>query len=116
MINDKKVRKDGKDYFTAACEEQRKIIQEYGEELTYETLLKMEVLHRNMQEALRLQPPLIAVLRYVRQPFDVTNSKGKTFHIPKGDVVMVSPSFNHRLPHVFSNPDEFDPSRFAEPR
>eukprot|EP01023_Acetabularia_acetabulum_P044970 TRINITY_DN4543_c2_g2_i4.p1 TRINITY_DN4543_c2_g2~~TRINITY_DN4543_c2_g2_i4.p1 ORF type:complete len:487 (-),score=100.37 TRINITY_DN4543_c2_g2_i4:612-2072(-) len=116
MINDKKVRKDGKDFFSAACEEQREIMQEYGEQITYESLLRMEVLHRNTQEALRLNPPLIAILRYAREPFDVTDSKGKTFHIPKGDIVMVSPTFNHRLAHVFEKPDEYDPARFAAPR
>eukprot|EP01025_Chloroclados_australasicus_P016193 TRINITY_DN1801_c0_g1_i3.p2 TRINITY_DN1801_c0_g1~~TRINITY_DN1801_c0_g1_i3.p2 ORF type:complete len:281 (-),score=35.07 TRINITY_DN1801_c0_g1_i3:486-1202(-) len=116
MINDKTQRKDGKDFFTAACEEQRKIIQDLGEDITYESLLKMEVLHRNIQEALRLQPPLISVLRYAKEPFTVTDSNGKDIHIPKGDIVMVSPSFNHRLPNVFKNPDQYDPSRFAAPR
>ena len=43
-------------------------------------------------------------------------SQGNTFHIPKGDVLMASPTFAHRLPQYFKNPDYFDPSRFLAPR
>ena len=31
-------------------------------------------------------------------------------------MVATSPAYSHRLPHVFSRPDEFDPERFAAPR
>ena len=34
----------------------------------------------------------------------------------QGHVVATSPAYSHRLPHVFSRPDEFDPERFAAPR
>lgn len=34
----------------------------------------------------------------------------------QGHVVATSPAYSHRLPHVFSRPDEFDPKRFAAPR
>lgn len=27
-----------------------------------------------------------------------------------------SPTFSHRLPHVFTNPDGYEPDRFAPPR
>jgi hypothetical protein len=42
----------------------------------------MEVLHRNITEALRIHPPLLLVMRYAKQPFSVTTSKGKTYHVP----------------------------------
>ena len=34
----------------------------------------------------------------------------------QGDVVAASPNFNHTLPHVFANPDKYEPERFAAPR
>jgi hypothetical protein len=42
----------------------------------------MDVLHRNITEALRIHPPLLLVMRYAKQPFSVTSSKGKTYHVP----------------------------------
>lgn len=42
----------------------------------------METLHLNIQEALRMHPPLLLVMRYVKQPFSVTTSQGKTYNIP----------------------------------
>ncbi len=76
----------------------------------------MDVLHRNITEALRLHPPLILVMRLCKQPFSVTTSAGATVHIPAGDIVMASPTVSHRLPSVFTNPETYDPDRFAPPR
>ena len=45
--------------------------------------LVLQVLHRNIQEALRLFPPLIILMRYVKETFSVTDSKGRQFVIPK---------------------------------
>ncbi|KAK9908024.1 hypothetical protein WJX75_001750 [Coccomyxa subellipsoidea] len=102
--------------WAAAEEEQRAVVQRRGEELSIDALNDMEVLGRNMTESLRLFPPLIMLLRAAKAPFAVTDSAGKTFVIPKGHVVATSPAFAHRLPHVFRNPDEFDPERFVPPR
>lgn len=33
-------------------------------------------------EALRIHPPLLMVMRYAKQPFSVTTSKGQTYTIP----------------------------------
>lgn len=43
----------------------------------------MEVLHRNITEALRMHPPLVLLLRYCKEPFTVTTSQGKQYTIPK---------------------------------
>jgi hypothetical protein len=40
-------------------------------------------LHRNIQEALRLFPPLIMLMRYVKETFSVADSKGRQFVIPR---------------------------------
>ncbi|CAK0784520.1 hypothetical protein CVIRNUC_007724 [Coccomyxa viridis] len=109
MIQDKAVMR-------AAEEEQRQVIAKHGQELSLEALNDMKVLERCMMEALRLFPPLIMLLRQAKAPFAVTTSQGKTHVIPKGHVVATSPAYSHRLPHVFSRPDDFDPERFAAPR
>lgn len=63
--------------------EQRAIIAKYGSELNMDVLAEMEVLQRNITEALRMHPPLILVMRYAKTPFTVTTSKGATFTIPQ---------------------------------
>mmetsp|Transcript_4759 Transcript_4759/g.5267 ORF Transcript_4759/g.5267 Transcript_4759/m.5267 type:complete len:130 (-) Transcript_4759:179-568(-) len=46
----------------------------------------------------------------------VKTSENKTYVIPKGDMVGISPSVGMRLGEVFQNPDTFDPDRFGEGR
>ena len=60
--------------FDACVQEQRRLVQEHGEALSVEVLDKMEVLHACITEALRLHPPLIMLLRYARQAFEVTGT------------------------------------------
>jgi sterol 14-demethylase len=64
-----------------------------------------------MREALRMYPPLICLMRYVKKA-----RKWENYTIPKGNVVVVSPSVTGRCADVYTNPDTFDPDRFAEPR
>lgn len=59
------------------------MIAKHGDALSFEALGEMEVLQRNIKEALRIHPPLVMLLRYVKAPFTVTDSKGKDFVIPK---------------------------------
>lgn len=67
----------------AAVEEQQRILAEHGPELSMEVLSDMPVLHACITEALRMFPPLIMLLRLAKTSFSVTDSKGKTFVIPK---------------------------------
>jgi len=108
---------DSKDTAMApAVEEQKAIISKYGKELSMDALGDMEVRHRNITEALRMHPPLILVMRYAKQPFTVTTSKGQTYTVPQGDIVAASPNFAHMLPTVFDRPESYEPDRFAPPR
>ena len=66
-----------------AEEEQKEIIAKHGSSISMDALNNMTTLHRYMQEAVRLHPPLILLLRYVHKAFTVTDSKGKSFYIPK---------------------------------
>ena len=49
-----------------ALEEQKRLIKAHQGEINYDALQDMEVLHRNITEALRMHPPLILVLRCTR--------------------------------------------------
>ena len=86
-----------------------------GRPVTFDDVNNMPLLHDCMREALRLHPPLVLLMRKVMKDLKVT-ADGRTYSIPKGDTVMISPSVGMRLPSVFPNPDTFDPDRFSEPR
>ena len=75
----------------------------------------MPLLHNSMKEALRLCPPLILLIRYALQDVKVT-AAGKNYTIPKGDMVLISPSVGMRIPEVFKDPEVFDPDRFGPGR
>mmetsp|Transcript_39593 Transcript_39593/g.81072 ORF Transcript_39593/g.81072 Transcript_39593/m.81072 type:complete len:496 (+) Transcript_39593:40-1527(+) len=77
----------------------------------------MQLLHGCVSEALRLQPPLIFVMRKVlkqEKPNQEFQFNGYT--VPEGDIIFVSPSLAGRRKEVWSNPDAYDPHRFLEPR
>jgi sterol 14-demethylase len=76
----------------------------------------MELLHNCMQEALRMCPTFIMLLRKAMKDTEVTTKDGKTYKIPKDDLVAVSPTVSIRLDTTFDNPNTFDPDRFAAPR
>ena len=44
------------------------------------------------------------------------DSKGRTFVVPKGDICCTSTCVQHRAEGLFSNPEEFDYTRFLPPR
>lgn len=69
--------------YIAAVDEQQSMLSKHGKDLNMDILSEMETLHLNIQEALRMHPPLLMVMRYVKQPFSVTTSQGSTYTIPK---------------------------------
>ncbi|KAG2246163.1 hypothetical protein Bca52824_085791 [Brassica carinata] len=106
-----------KEYSSAALDEQKKLIEKHGDKIDHDILsAEMNVLHRCIKEALRLHPPLIMLMRASHSDFNVTTRDGKTYDIPKGHIVATSPAFANRLPHVFKNPDSYDPDRFSPGR
>jgi sterol 14alpha-demethylase len=97
-------------------EEQRAVMRKHGSALDYDILQEMDVLHRTIKEALRMHPPLVMLMRFAKEAFDVTTSTGETYHVPQGHVCAVSPTFAHTLEEIFPRADYFDPDRFAPPR
>jgi len=79
--------------------------------LDIEALDKLETLDLVINESLRLVSPL---------PFNVRRAVRDTelmgHFIPAGTNVNIWPGLNHRLPELWTDPEKFDPDRFAEPR
>lgn len=76
-----------------------------------EGIKKMKVLENALSEAERLYPP---VGNGPRGTFEAFEFHG--YQVPAGSQVFYSIAASHLLPHVFSNPTQFDPDRFAPPR
>jgi len=79
--------------------------------LDIEALEKLETYDLVINEALRMVTPLPFNFRQT-----VRDTELMGFHIPADTAIMTWPSINHRLPELWTDPEKFDPARFAEPR
>ena len=86
-----------------------------SKELDYDAVGNMDYLQNCVKESLRMFPPLIMLMRMALQDIPTT-SNGKTYIIPKGDIVITSPAVASRMPSVFKNPTAFEPERFGAER
>jgi sterol 14-demethylase len=86
---------------------------QYGDDgtVTFQSLRELHETEYAVKEALRLHPPLFMLIRVVKQPFSF-----KGFHFPIDSWLIISPTVSHHLPEAFSQPERFDPQRFAPPR
>jgi sterol 14-demethylase len=100
-----------KSWFKKCCDEQQAVRAKNGAELNYEVLAQMDTLHVCIKEALRLHPPLIMLMRLAHEDFSVTDKDGRTYTVPKGDIVATSPTFSHRLEHVWTDANTYNPAR-----
>lgn len=82
-----------------------------GRDVSHQALREIPVLEASIQEALRLHPPLILLMRKVMFDFHF-----KGFTVPAGKLVGVSPAVSNRMPECFPEPDRFDPSRYGKDR
>jgi cytochrome P450 len=64
-----------------------------------------------IKESLRLAAPVPVVMRRTVRDTDLLGH-----HLPAGQLVMVAGAVNHHDPAIWTDPDVFDPERFAEPR
>ncbi|KAL7118582.1 hypothetical protein ACP275_02G011900 [Erythranthe tilingii] len=103
-------------YMSAVLDEQKNLMQKHGNEVNYDVLSEMETLYRCIKETLRLHPPLIMLLRSSHSDFSVKTKEGMEYDIPKGHIVATSPAFANRLPHIYKDPDVYDPDRFSPGR
>ncbi|MEN9934571.1 MAG: hypothetical protein RLZZ387_1150 [Chloroflexota bacterium] len=82
-----------------------------GGELPVEAVRQMRLLDNFIKEAGRLYSPAINVPRGTVKEFEFGG-----YRIPAGTPVRLALAASHRLPHVFPEPERFDPDRFAAPR
>jgi sterol 14alpha-demethylase len=69
-------------YIPRLREEQDRVLSKHNGELTMAALGEMDFLHACVREALRLFPPLIFLMRYVRKAREYAG-----YTIPEGDIV-----------------------------
>jgi cytochrome P450 len=79
--------------------------------LDIESLEKLESLDLVMNESLRMVAPLPFTMRRT-----VRDTELMGYYLPAGTNVTTWQGMNHRLPELWTDPDKFDPDRFAEPR
>ena len=82
-----------------------------GSEVSFQALRSIPVLESALKETLRLHPPLIILMRLVREDFELL---GQT--IPAGTLIAASPRVSNRIEDDFPKADEFDPGRYIDPR
>jgi sterol 14-demethylase len=97
-------------YLQAVLQEQQEVFDQ-SQAMSLDTLRRLVVLERAVQEAERLHPPLVMLMRKVLRDFEYG-----TYGVPSGDLVLVSPAVSHRLPEIFQTPERYDPERFAPGR
>lgn len=64
-----------------------------------------------LKEAIRLRPVMSHYARYNRTDIELDG-----YRLPAGWLTILCPAVSHRLPDVFTDPDRYDPERFAPGR
>ena len=82
-----------------------------GSEVSFQALRSIPRLEAALKETLRLHPPLIILMRVVREEIELA---GHT--IPAGVTVAASPKVSNRIGTDFPDPERFDPGRYLDPR
>ncbi len=83
-----------------------------GQPLEFAVLETLPILNGVCQEALRIHAPIPAYLERL-VPEDGFQIGG--YAIPKGTIIGMQAYTNHRDPHVYPEPDKFNPERWFEP-
>ncbi|XP_043786659.1 cytochrome P450 4g15 [Apis laboriosa] len=95
---------------------QEKVIQELDEifgdsdrPATFQDTLEMKYLERCLLETLRMYPPVPIIAREIKTDLKLASGD---YTIPAGCTVVIGTFKLHRQPHIYPNPDVFDPDNF----
>lgn len=107
-------------YFLAKHQHiQTKVIKEINEisdknAEKWEDIAEMRYLEQCIKESMRLCPSVPLLTRELKEKVCFGGKAGPEITLPVGATVFISPLVTHRLPHVFSEPEKFDPDRFSQ--
>jgi cytochrome P450 len=79
-----------------------------GRRLVADDLPKLRYTRMVIEESMRLYPPAWMFGRMA-----IAEDTVRGYRIPPGSMVIISPYFTHRHPDFWTNPEGFDPERFA---
>ncbi|XP_011647852.1 cytochrome P450 4g15 [Pogonomyrmex barbatus] len=95
---------------------QEKVIQELDEifgdsdrPVNFQDTLEMKYLERCLMETLRLFPPVPIIARKINTDLKLVSGD---YTIPAGTTVVVTTFKMHRQPHIYPNPEVFNPDNF----
>ncbi|KAJ8965319.1 hypothetical protein NQ314_004213 [Rhamnusium bicolor] len=91
-------------------------LEECGDKLTYDGLLKMKYMDMVVSESLRKWPNEAAVDRVCNKPYTINPAtpEEKPLYLEKGAVLWLPIFAIHRDPQYYPDPDRFDPERFND--
>lgn len=99
---------------------QEKVIQELDEifgdsdrPATFQDTLEMKYLERCLMETLRMYPPVPVIARQVNTDLKLASGD---YTVPAGCTVVIGTIKMHRQPHIYPNPDVFNPDNFLPER
>ncbi len=97
-----------KDLLLELLHEQQEVFGRHNGVFNWDSIGELKLLGQCIKEALRMYPPLLAIMRKVRKELKV----GDDIVVPVGDIVVVSPPVCNWSEDVYTDPSVFDPHRF----
>jgi len=96
-----------------SSEVEAKLLQELqhvlaGRSPTVADLPQLSYAQQIIKEAMRLYPPVYSIGRSANRAYNLDG-----YQLPAGCVIVFSPWVTHRHPQYFSNPEQFQPDRWA---
>ncbi|CAL1675294.1 unnamed protein product [Lasius platythorax] len=95
---------------------QDKVIQELDEifgdsdrPVTFQDTMEMKYLERCLMETLRMYPPVPLIARTIKTDLKLASGD---YTVPAGCTVVVTTFKMHRQPHLYPNPEVFNPDNF----
>ncbi|RSN71025.1 MULTISPECIES: cytochrome P450 [Actinomadura] len=82
-----------------------------GSEVSFQALRSIPLLESALKETLRLHPPLIILMRLVREDFELLGTT-----VPAGTLLAASPRVSNRIEDDFPDAERFEPGRYIDPR